>query len=209
MVGPGRQFASLRPCLDAQFMMSFDKGTTANSLATGSRTTSWPGLGTWLFCGQTVKVWPFSEVVWPQIYCLAFWSFSSIFENLFEFWLDWHVLPHSGIQTLNLSQCALSQAHFPSWQLKLPSWTFPTQRMDIANHALWPLFCNQSIEFLTCSLFPENHVWHERLDVYESSPGHCADETFTNPDPGHFQGWWFNQRFSRWLTRFCSSNSPG
>jgi len=43
------------------------------------------GLGTWPFCGQIVKIWPFLEVVWPQIFCLTFWLFLSIFENLAEF----------------------------------------------------------------------------------------------------------------------------
>jgi len=40
------------------------------------------GLGTWPFCDQIVKIWPFSEVVWPRIFCLAFWLFLNIFENL-------------------------------------------------------------------------------------------------------------------------------
>jgi len=39
---------------------------------------------------------------------------------------DLNVVPHSGIWTL-ISPCKLSQAHFSSWQLKLPSLTFQTQ----------------------------------------------------------------------------------
>jgi len=70
---------------------------------------------TWPFCGQIMKiwevVWAFSQVVWPQIFCLAFcdyfWKFGLI-------WM-WYERPHSGIK---MSLRPLSQARFPSWQLK-------------------------------------------------------------------------------------------
>jgi len=55
------------------------------------------GLGTRIFCGLTVKVWPFSEVVWPQMFCSAFWPFLGIFEYFAEFRPNLYVVPHSGI----------------------------------------------------------------------------------------------------------------
>jgi len=53
------------------------------------------GLGTWPFCCQFVKVWP--ELVWPQIFCLAFWSSLRIFEKLAEFQPNLYMIPHSRI----------------------------------------------------------------------------------------------------------------
>lgn len=67
--------------------------------------------------GKTVKIWPYSEVVWSQIFCLVFeyfWKFDLI-------WM-WYHIPE--FKTRKISPCVLSQARFPSWQLKLPSLTF-------------------------------------------------------------------------------------
>jgi len=75
-----------------------------------------PGLGTWPLCGQIVKVWPFSEVVWQQIFCVAFWSI----EVVLKLWPNLHQNPEF---VHSKCVCALSQARFPSWQLKLPCLT--------------------------------------------------------------------------------------
>jgi len=44
------------------------------------------GLGTWPFFGEIVKIWPFSEVVWPQIFCSCFcehfWKFGRPYFDL-------------------------------------------------------------------------------------------------------------------------------
>jgi len=45
-------------------------------------------------CGRIVKIWPFSEAVWPQLSCFTFFEY---FKNLAEFWPNLHVKPHSGI----------------------------------------------------------------------------------------------------------------
>jgi len=50
------------------------------------------GLATLLFCGEIVKIWLFSEVVWLQTFCLTFcetWPAT--------FWPNLNVVPHSGI----------------------------------------------------------------------------------------------------------------
>jgi len=55
-----------------------------------------PGLETLHFCGQIVKIWPFLELVWPQISCLVFCFILSIFEHLAEFWpiiCMWYRIP--------------------------------------------------------------------------------------------------------------------
>jgi len=62
------------------------------------------------FLEQIVKIWPFSKVVWQQIFSL---TFLNIFENLAEYWPLLPVLPHSGISTLKRSPCTRLQAHFP------------------------------------------------------------------------------------------------
>jgi len=37
------------------------------------------------------------QMVWPQIFCLAFGSFLSIFKRLAEFLPNVHVVPHSAV----------------------------------------------------------------------------------------------------------------
>ena len=49
----------------------------------------------------------------------------SIFGNL---WSNLHAVPLSGFEH---SKCTLSQARFPSWQLKLPSLILHTKRMEV------------------------------------------------------------------------------
>jgi len=58
-------------------------------------------VGNLAFSCQIANIWSFSEVVWPQIFCLAFSKFFRKFGP--QFWPSLSVLPHSGIQTLQIS----------------------------------------------------------------------------------------------------------
>ena len=94
--------------------------------------TSLSGWGTWPFCGQIVEIWPYPGVACPQnnrfVFEVFLWVFLKIWPNLY-------VVRHSRTQTWNFSTGQLSQARFASWQLKLFSLIFQTQRTEIVNDA--------------------------------------------------------------------------
>jgi len=64
------------------------------------------GLETWSFCGQVVKILPFSEVICPQIFV---WPFI-----LLKMWPNVHVPTFRNLNTQNVSMYILSKAHFLS-----------------------------------------------------------------------------------------------
>ena len=59
-------------------------------------------VGNLAFFGQTVNIWPFSEVVWPQIFCLAFceyfWKFGRPHFGLIWIWC--HIPEYVSMRTL-------------------------------------------------------------------------------------------------------------
>ena len=73
------------------------------------------GLGTWPFLGQIAKIWSFSQVVWPQIFCLAFckyfWKFGRPHFGLIWMWC--HILE---FKHWNVSMRTPTST--PPWQLK-------------------------------------------------------------------------------------------